>query len=237
MLDGFQAGLAWIIVLRKREAFREAFAASIRRRSPASTEDDIVRLLGDRRHHPLARQDRGDDRRRAGLSARWRRRGEDFADFCWSFTDGKPRAERRARLPADDAAVRTDLEGAEAARLQIRRPDDRLCLDAGRRHRQRSRRRLLPADRKSRSDRGMSRLTSDVWARSSVAQPIGIGFLVLVGGNPADADRTRPSSVFSVVTTVSGFRTNVIMDPSWARGLARREKIPPAVVSGCWSRR
>lgn len=26
MLEGFQAGLAWIIVLRKREAFRAAFA-------------------------------------------------------------------------------------------------------------------------------------------------------------------------------------------------------------------
>ena len=26
MLEGFQAGLAWIIILRKREAFRAAFA-------------------------------------------------------------------------------------------------------------------------------------------------------------------------------------------------------------------
>jgi DNA-3-methyladenine glycosylase I len=31
ILDGFQAGLAWITILRKRDAFREAFEGSIRR--------------------------------------------------------------------------------------------------------------------------------------------------------------------------------------------------------------
>ena len=36
MLEGFQAGLAWIIVLRKREEFRKAFAGSTRPRWPAS---------------------------------------------------------------------------------------------------------------------------------------------------------------------------------------------------------
>ena len=35
MLEGFQAGLAWIIVLRKREAFRQAFAGFDPARSPA----------------------------------------------------------------------------------------------------------------------------------------------------------------------------------------------------------
>lgn len=37
MLEGFQAGLSWEIILRKREAFRAAFAGSIRRQSPCST--------------------------------------------------------------------------------------------------------------------------------------------------------------------------------------------------------
>ena len=36
VLDGFQAGLAWITILRKREAFRAAFATSTPRSSPAS---------------------------------------------------------------------------------------------------------------------------------------------------------------------------------------------------------
>jgi DNA-3-methyladenine glycosylase I len=32
MLEGFQAGLSWIVILRKREAFRAAFAGSVRKR-------------------------------------------------------------------------------------------------------------------------------------------------------------------------------------------------------------
>ena len=67
VLDGFQAGLAWITILRKRETLRAAFAGfdpgerrPLRRgrhRPPA----------GRSRHHPLARQDRRHDRRRPDL--------------------------------------------------------------------------------------------------------------------------------------------------------------------------
>ena len=37
MLDGFQAGLSWITILRKRQNFRRAFDVFGRRRSPAMT--------------------------------------------------------------------------------------------------------------------------------------------------------------------------------------------------------
>lgn len=37
MLEGFQAGLAWIVILRKRGAFRDALPASIPRKWRAST--------------------------------------------------------------------------------------------------------------------------------------------------------------------------------------------------------
>ena len=46
MLDGFQAGLAWITVLRKRDAFREAFAGFDPERVAEFDEDDVARLLG-----------------------------------------------------------------------------------------------------------------------------------------------------------------------------------------------
>ena len=36
-LEAFQSGLSWLTILRKRESFRAAFAASGSRRSPAST--------------------------------------------------------------------------------------------------------------------------------------------------------------------------------------------------------
>ena len=47
MLEGFQAGLAWIIVLRKREAFREAFAGFDPARVARFGEKDIARLMAD----------------------------------------------------------------------------------------------------------------------------------------------------------------------------------------------
>src|SRR6267378_5780860 len=45
MLEGFQAGLAWIIVLRKRHAFRQAFAGFDPDRVARFTERDIDRLM------------------------------------------------------------------------------------------------------------------------------------------------------------------------------------------------
>ena len=45
MLEGFQAGLAWIIVLRKREAFRQAFAGFDPSKVARFTKRDIDRLM------------------------------------------------------------------------------------------------------------------------------------------------------------------------------------------------
>ncbi len=45
-LEGFQAGLSWITILRKREAFREAFANFEIERVARMGEADIARLLG-----------------------------------------------------------------------------------------------------------------------------------------------------------------------------------------------
>jgi DNA-3-methyladenine glycosylase I len=88
VLDGFQAGLAWITVLRKRETMRAAFAGF----DPAAVarfgEADVARLLADP----------GIIRSRAKIDAAidgarifcdMADRGEDFAGFCWSFTGGE----------------------------------------------------------------------------------------------------------------------------------------------------
>src|ERR1700687_1375469 len=47
MLEGFQAGLAWIIVLRKRDAFREAFRQFDPVKVAKFKEADIQRLMQD----------------------------------------------------------------------------------------------------------------------------------------------------------------------------------------------
>lgn len=47
VLDGFQAGLAWITILRKREAFRKAFRGFGPERIARYGERDVARLLAD----------------------------------------------------------------------------------------------------------------------------------------------------------------------------------------------
>ena len=46
-LEGFQAGLSWLTILRKREAFRRAFAGFDFRQVARFGERDVERLLGD----------------------------------------------------------------------------------------------------------------------------------------------------------------------------------------------
>lgn len=89
MLEGFQAGLAWIIILRKREAFRAAFANFDPATVAAFGERDIERLMSEpgivRARAKIDATIRG-----ARIYCEMQDRGEDFADFCWSFTGGKP---------------------------------------------------------------------------------------------------------------------------------------------------
>jgi DNA-3-methyladenine glycosylase I len=88
MLEGFQAGLAWITVLRKREAFRKAFVGFDPRKVARFGDADIARLLGDaaiiRARAKIEATIRG-----AQIYCEMVRQGEDFSDFCWSFTHGK----------------------------------------------------------------------------------------------------------------------------------------------------
>jgi DNA-3-methyladenine glycosylase I len=88
MLEGFQAGLAWIIVLRKREAFREAFAGFDPRKVARFGEKDVVRLLANpgivRARAKIEATIRG-----ARIYTEMEAGGESFSEFCWSFTDGR----------------------------------------------------------------------------------------------------------------------------------------------------
>jgi DNA-3-methyladenine glycosylase I len=88
MLEGFQAGLAWIIVLRKREAFRKAFAGFDPKKVARFSEAKIERLMADtgiiRARAKIEATIRG-----AQIFRELEDKGESFGDFCWSFTDGK----------------------------------------------------------------------------------------------------------------------------------------------------
>ncbi|HEX2724324.1 MAG TPA: DNA-3-methyladenine glycosylase I [Beijerinckiaceae bacterium] len=107
ILDGFQAGLSWITILRKRENFRRAFAGF--------DPEAIARF--DAAHVEALMGDAGIVRNRAKIegtvaSARaflavQERHG--FARFVWDFVDGRPvdgRRKGRGDIPAETDASR-----------------------------------------------------------------------------------------------------------------------------------
>jgi DNA-3-methyladenine glycosylase I len=97
MLDGFQAGLSWSIILRKRDAFRKAFKNFDPKQVARFGERDVVRLL----------DDAGIVRSRAKIEATiggaraylaMQDAGEDFAAFAWGVAGGKP-IQTRGAIP------------------------------------------------------------------------------------------------------------------------------------------
>ncbi|MEA3012874.1 MAG: DNA-3-methyladenine glycosylase [Sphingomonadales bacterium] len=103
MLEGFQAGLSWIVILRKREAFRAAFAGFDPEKVAAFGADDVARLMADpgivRARAKIEATIRG-----AQIYCGMAARDERFADYCWSFTEGKTLKGDGRSLPA-----KTDL--------------------------------------------------------------------------------------------------------------------------------
>jgi DNA-3-methyladenine glycosylase I len=89
VLDGFQAGLAWITILRKRAAFRAAFAGFDPEVVARFDDADRTRLLADAGIiRSAAKIDAAIDGARLYLGLR--DRGEDFSAFLWSFVGGAP---------------------------------------------------------------------------------------------------------------------------------------------------
>jgi DNA-3-methyladenine glycosylase I len=110
MLEGFQAGLAWIIVLRKREAFRKAFAGFDPRTVARFGEKDILRLMANpgivRARAKIEATIRG-----AQIYGEMENGGQPFSDFCWSFTDGKPKKrDGRSLVATSPLSERISLE-------------------------------------------------------------------------------------------------------------------------------
>ncbi len=107
VLDAFQAGLSWLVILRKREAFRRAFAGFEVAKVAAFDARDVDRLT----------KDAGIVRNRAKIEAaitnarvimerggpRW------FSSYLWNFVDGRPLQPafaRKEEVPAETALSR-----------------------------------------------------------------------------------------------------------------------------------
>jgi len=90
ILDGFQAGLSWITILKKRENFRKAFDGFEPEKIARYTDKKVEKLLQDEgiiRH-------RGKIEATIGNARVWldmmERESGGFSGYLWNFVDGKP---------------------------------------------------------------------------------------------------------------------------------------------------
>ncbi|MDF7758262.1 DNA-3-methyladenine glycosylase I [Kosakonia cowanii] len=108
-LEGQQAGLSWITVLKKRENYRHAFHNFDPPRVAAMTPQEVDTLLqnsGIIRHRGKIEAIIGNARAYLAMEAN----GESFSDFIWGFVDNQPQiahaallAEIPASTPVSDA--------------------------------------------------------------------------------------------------------------------------------------
>ncbi|HET7452217.1 MAG TPA: DNA-3-methyladenine glycosylase I [Thermoanaerobaculia bacterium] len=116
LLEGFQAGLAWITILRKRDAFRKAFDRFDPEKIARYGSRDRTRLM----------HDEGIVRNRAKIAAAsenarallaLRREGSSFADHLWAFVGNRA---IQNRFPPGETPAETDASRAMSKDLRRR---------------------------------------------------------------------------------------------------------------------
>jgi DNA-3-methyladenine glycosylase I len=112
-LEGAQAGLAWITILRKRDTYRAAFDGFDAKRIAAYTDADRDRLMADA----------GIVRNRAKIeafigNAQAVLEINDFSDLLWSFVDGRTTVNRWRTL--DEVPASTTASEAMSKELRRR---------------------------------------------------------------------------------------------------------------------
>jgi DNA-3-methyladenine glycosylase I len=117
MLDGFQAGLSWLTILRKREAFRHAFQGFDPNVVAQFGAADVTRLLEDSsivRSRSKIEATIGNARAYLAMAAA----GEDFATFVWAMAGGT--TIQNAWQGAGDIPAKTALSEEVSAALKKR---------------------------------------------------------------------------------------------------------------------
>lgn len=117
ILDGFQAGLSWITILRKRENFRKAFDGFEPHKIVRYREAKIEKLL---QNEGIIRH-RGKIEATIGNAKAWMEimENEDgFSTYLWDFVDGKPLQNGFATMK--DVPAATDLSKALSKDLKAR---------------------------------------------------------------------------------------------------------------------
>lgn len=117
VLDGFQAGLAWITILRKRDAFRSAFHDFDPEIVARYGDEDRARLLADA---GIVRSSAKIDAaiKGARIWLEMRDNGEDFSAWLWSFVDGRPVQNAFATMADVPAQTPASLAMSKALRAK-----------------------------------------------------------------------------------------------------------------------
>ena len=141
-LEAFQSGLSWLIILRKRENFRRAFAGFDVEKVARYTDADVARLMADAgivRNRAKIEATIANARAVAELDV-------DLSELLWSFAPPpRPRPADIVRSPRGHRRIEGHGEGTEAPRIPLRRSHHRVRVDAGDRDGRRPHRGLLGA--------------------------------------------------------------------------------------------
>ena len=123
VLDGFQAGLSWLTILRKRDNFRTGFAGFDPDAIATWSEPEVTRLLADAgivRH-------RGKIEAAITNAQAWQRVEAEypggFSAFIWSAVDGVPVQNR----PADASGVPATRPAFDELSKRLRKAGFRFC--------------------------------------------------------------------------------------------------------------
>jgi len=116
ILDGFQAGLSWITILKKRENFRAAFAGFDPDIIAQWGEAEVERLLAD----PGIIRHRGKIEATITNARAWRRIEETggFDQFLWNYVGGRPIQNRFHNM--DEVPAHTPLSHEISRELKRR---------------------------------------------------------------------------------------------------------------------
>ncbi len=121
ILDGFQAGLAWITILRKRDGFRAAFGGFAPETIAPWGEAEVARLLADPgivRHRGKIEATIGNARAYLAIEERG-----GFAPFLWQFVGGSPVQNRFGAM----REVPTETPASQAMSKALKKAGFKFC--------------------------------------------------------------------------------------------------------------
>jgi len=124
VLDGFQAGLSWAIILRKRDAFLKAFDGFNPDKMARYDARRIAKILKDPgivRNKQKVKSAIGNAR----AFLKMKDAGEVFDEFLWQFVAGNQKSmpwEKRCAAAGRDQRVNRDEQGARRAGISLRGP-------------------------------------------------------------------------------------------------------------------